>query len=163
VTALERADAVLISKAPTEWRPVAAEIEGVIDRVAPRLHVFISRMRPSRVHVPGEGWLGPEVLTGRRVIAFAALGRPDGFAATLVEAGAEIAGTRWFPDHHAYTDQELSEVIDQAKAASATPVTTAKDAVKLPSDSSAWVVEVVIEPVEGSWNGLWRLLPEVRS
>jgi len=163
VTALERADAVLISKAPTEWRPVAAEIEGVIDRVAPRLQVFISRMRPSRVHVPGEGWLGPEVLTGRRVIAFAALGRPDGFAATLVEAGAEIAGTRWFPDHHAYTERELSEVVDQAKAASATPVTTAKDAVKLPPDAGVWVVEVVIEPVEGSWNGLWRLLPEVRS
>jgi len=163
VTALERADAVLISKAPTEWRPVAAEIEGVIDRVAPKLQVFISRMRPSRVHVPGEGWLGPEVLTGRRVMAFAALGRPDGFTATLVEAGAEIAGTRWFPDHHAYTDQELLEVVDQAKAASAAPVTTAKDAVKLPPDAGAWVVEVVIEPVEGTWNGLWRLLPEVRS
>ena len=163
VTALERADAVLISKAPTEWRPVAAEIEGVIDRVAPKLQVFISRMRPSRVHVPGEGWLGPEVLTGRRVMAFAALGHPDGFTATLVEAGAEIAGTRWFPDHHAYTDQELLEVVDQAKTASATPVTTAKDAVKLPPDAGAWVVEVVIEPVEGTWNGLWRLLPEVRS
>ncbi len=163
VAALERADAVLITKAPADWRPLAAEIERVIDHVAPRLQVFISRVRPSRVHVPGEGWLGSEVLTGRRVMAFAALGRPDGFADTLVEAGAEIVSSRWFPDHHAYTDQELSEVVSQAAKASAIPVTTAKDAVKLPPDSGAWVVEVVIEPVEGSWNGLWRLLPEVRS
>jgi tetraacyldisaccharide 4'-kinase len=163
VTALGRADAVLISKAPTEWRPVAAEIERVVDRVAPRLQVFISRMRPSRVHVPEEGWLGPEVLTGRRVMAFAALGRPGGFADTLTEAGAEIVATRWFPDHHVYTDRELSSVVEEARAASAIPVTTAKDAVKLPSDTSAWVVEVVVEPVEGNWNGLWRLLPEVRS
>ena len=163
VTALKRADAVLITKAPGEWRLLAAEIEGVVDRVAPRLQVFISRMRPSRVLVPEEGWLGPEVLTGRRVMAFAALGRPEGFADTLAEAGAEIVATRWFPDHHVYTDQELCEVVDQAAAASAIPVTTAKDAVKLPSDTSAWVVEIVIEPVEGSWNGLWRLLPEVRS
>jgi tetraacyldisaccharide 4'-kinase len=160
--ALERADAVLITKAPAEWRPVAAEIERVIDRVAPRLQVFISRMRQSRVHVPGEGWLGPEVLTGRRVVAFAALGRPDGFAETLAETGAKVVATRWFPDHHAYTDEELSKVVDQARAASAIPVTTAKDAVKLPPDAGVWVIEVVIEPVEGSWNGLWRLLPEVR-
>jgi tetraacyldisaccharide 4'-kinase len=154
---------VLITKAPAEWRPLAAEIERVIDRVAPRLQVFISRVRPSRVKVPGEGWMGSEVLTGRRVMAFAALGRPDGFSDTLAEAGAEIVASRWFPDHHPYTDQELSEVVGEAEKASAIPVTTAKDAVKLPSDVGAWVVEVVIEPVEGSWNGLWRLLPEVRS
>jgi tetraacyldisaccharide 4'-kinase len=163
VAALERADAVLITKAPAEWRPLAAEIERVIGRVAPRLQVFISRVRPSRVKVPGEGWMGSEVLTGRRVMAFAALGRPDGFSDTLAEAGAEIVASRWFPDHHPYTDQELSEVVGEAEKASAIPVTTAKDAVKLPSDVGAWVVEVVIEPVEGSWNGLWRLLPEVRS
>jgi tetraacyldisaccharide 4'-kinase len=163
VAALERANAVLITKAPSEWRPLVAEIERVIDRIAPRLQVFISRVRPSRVHVPGEGWLGSEVLIGRRVMAFAALGRPDGFADTLADAGAEIVTSRWFPDHHAYNEQELSEVVDQAAKASAIPVTTAKDAVKLPPDAGAWVVEVVIEPVEGSWNGLWRLLPEVRS
>lgn len=161
--ALERADAVLITKVPTEWRPVVAEIESVLDRVAPRLHVFISRLRLSRVHVPGEGWLGPETLVGRRVFAFAALGRPDGFAASLTEAGAEVCGCRWFPDHHACSDRELAEISELAAAASAVPVTTAKDAVKLPSETDAWVVEAVVEPVEGSWNGLWRLLPEVRS
>ena len=162
VCSLERADAVLITKAPADWRPSATDIERVIDQVAPGVQVFISRVRPSRVHVPGDGWLGSEVLTGRRVMAFAALGRPDGFADTLTEAGAEIVATRWFPDHHAYTEQDLAEVVGQAEKASAIPVTTAKDVVKLPPDSGAWVVEVVIEPVEGSWNGLWRLLPEVR-
>ena len=43
------------------------------------------------------------------------------------------------------------------------PVTTGKDAVKLPPDAGVWVVEVVFEPIGDSWNGLWRLLPEVRS
>jgi tetraacyldisaccharide 4'-kinase len=163
VATLERADAVLITKAPAEWRPVAAEIERVVDNVAPRLQVFISRVRPSRVHVPGEGWREPAILSGRRVMAFGGLGRPGGFVATLAEAGAEIAATRWFPDHHAYTDEDLSEIVQQAKAASAIPVTTAKDVVKLSPDADVWVAEVVVEPVEGSWNGLWRLLPEVRS
>jgi len=163
LNALVRADAVLVTKVPTQWRPVVAEIESVLDRLAPRLQVFVSRMRPSRVHVPGDGWREPEVLSGQRVMAFAALGRPDGFATTLTEAGAEVAVTRWFPDHHAYTDQELSELVEQATAASAVPVTTAKDAVKLPSDAGVWVVEAVVEPIEGNWKGLWRLLPELRS
>ena len=161
--ALERADAVLITKAPAEWRPAAAEIERVVDRVAPRLQVFISRVRPSRVHVPGEGWLGPEVLAGRRVVAFAALGRPEGFADTLTEGGAVVVDSHWFPDHHTYTERDLCAIVEEAKTASAILITTAKDAVKLSPDAGVWVVEVVVEPIEGSWNGLWRLLPEVRS
>ncbi len=163
VTALERADAVVITKTPSDWRPVAAEIEKTLDRVAPRLQVFVSRLRPSRVRLPDEGWQEPSVLKGRRVVAFAALGRPGGFAATLAEAGAEIVSTRWFPDHHVYTDHEVAELTAAAADAGAVPVTTAKDAVKLPTGGAAWVVEAVVEPVEGSWNGLWRLLPEIRS
>jgi tetraacyldisaccharide 4'-kinase len=163
VAALERADAVLITKAPADWRPVVAEIERVVDRIAPSLQVFISRVRLSRVHVPGEGWMGPEVLVGRKIVAFAALGRPESFAATLEASGAKISDTRWFADHHAYSDDEIAEIRDWASAASAVPVTTAKDAVKIPSDSGAWVIEIVVEPVEGNWTGLWRLLPEVRS
>ena len=163
LAALERAHAVLITKVPAEWRPVAADVERVVERFAPTSQIFVSRLRPSRVHVPGDGWKEPDVLDGRRVFAFAAVGRPEGFATTLRDAGAEIAGTTWFPDHHAYTEQELAEARDRATTASAVAVTPAKDAVKLPSDSGVWVVEVAVEPIEGNWNGLWRLLPEVRS
>lgn len=164
LTALKRADAVLITKVPSRWRPVMSEIERAVDRVAPRAQVFVSRLRPNRVRVPGEGWLGPETLKGRRVFAFAALGRPEGFLETLTEAGAEVTGSRWFPDHHNYTDLELSEIVDRAASVSVVPVTTAKDAVKIPTDEKGvWIVEAVVEPVEGSWNGLWRMLPEMRS
>ncbi len=161
--ALARADAVLVTKVPVEWRSPVAEIERVLERIAPRLQVFVSRLVVSRVRVPEQGWQTAEVLAGRRVLAFAGLGRPSGFATTLVEAGAEVAATQWFPDHHAYTRDDLSRVVDRAAAIGAVPVTTAKDAVKLPANSAAWLVEAVVEPVEGSWNGLWRLLPDVRT
>ena len=162
-TALERADAVLITKVPADWRPVVAEIEHVIDAVAPRLQVFVSKLQLNRVRVPGEGWRDSTVLDGRRVFAFAALGRPEGFAATLAEAGAEIADTSWFPDHHAYTEDEIGAIVKRSASLSAVPVTTAKDAVKLPSENDVWTTEVAVDPIEGSWHGLWRLLPEVRS
>ncbi|MCG6949697.1 MAG: tetraacyldisaccharide 4'-kinase [Acidobacteria bacterium] len=161
LTGLARAGAVLVTKVSTEWRAQVAEIERVAHRVAPGLEILVSRIRPNRVLVPPEGWREPTILSGQRVLAFAGLGRPEGFAATLVEAGAEIVATRWFPDHHAYTDQDLADILSQARAASAVPVTTAKDAVKLSSEAGVWVVEPIVEPVGCSWDDLWRLLPEV--
>jgi tetraacyldisaccharide 4'-kinase len=108
-------------------------------------------------------WQGVEALAGRRVFAFAGLGRPDGLLATLAESGAEVAGSRWFPDHHRYGGRDLAEIAAAAAALSAVPVTTGKDAVKLPCDAAVWVLEAEVRPVEGSWKGLWRLLPEVLS
>jgi tetraacyldisaccharide 4'-kinase len=162
-SALSRADAVLITKVPREWRPLVAEIERAVDDVAPRIQVFVSRLCPSRVHVPGHGWKEPDVLDGLRVFAFAALGRPGGFVSTLAEAGAEVASTRWFPDHHAYSQDDLDHMVNRAAAVAATPITTAKDGVKLPSNAPVWIVEATVEPIEGSWAGLWRLLPEIRE
>ncbi|KQQ40835.1 hypothetical protein ASF58_07630 [Methylobacterium sp. Leaf125] len=39
-------------------------------------------------------------LTGRRVLAFASLGRPKKFLASLEEAGVTLVATRPCPDHH---------------------------------------------------------------
>ena len=71
-------------------------------------------------------------LAGRRVLAFAGIGRPGKLAETLAAAGADVAGLRPFPDHHAYTDSELDTVLAEAVALGAEPVTTPKDAVRLP-------------------------------
>ncbi len=161
LTALQRADAVLVSKVPRNWRPCVAAIEHRLQQVAPRLPVFVARLQPSRVRDGDGGWQGAEVLAGRRVFAFAGLGRPEGFTATLAESGAEVAGSRWFPDHHRYSGHDLAEVAVAAAAEGAVPVTTGKDAVKLPRDAAVWIVETEVCPVDGSWKGLWQLLPEV--
>jgi tetraacyldisaccharide 4'-kinase len=161
VAALSRADAVVITKVPADWRPVVAAIEAEIDRAAPTLQVFVSRVVASRLRRPDGAWVEPGELAGRRVFAFAGVGRPGGFVDTLRETAAEVVGERWFPDHHPYTAGELAELAAAAEAVDAVPVTTAKDAVKLPVGGPVWVVEVEMVPVEGSWKGLWRLLPEV--
>lgn len=163
VAALQRADAVIITKVPADWRPVVAAIETEIEGVAPTLQVFVSRVVPKRLRQPDGAWVEPSELRQRRVFAFAGLGRPGGFSDSLREAGAVIAGERWFPDHHAYTGNEVAEVVASARAVDAIPVTTAKDAVKLPGDAPVWVMEIELAPVEGGWKGLWRLLPEVSA
>lgn len=60
--------------------------------------------------------------------AFAGIGRPEKFFATLRAIGCTLAETMAFPDHHPYRDGDLEPL-----AAKGLPlVTTAKDAVRLP-------------------------------
>ena len=79
---------------------------------------------------------GPEAVgfRGARLFAFAGIGRPDKFFATLRQCGAHLAAARSFPDHHPYRRGEIADLLAEARALGARPVTTAKDAVRLPAD-----------------------------
>jgi tetraacyldisaccharide 4'-kinase len=74
---------------------------------------------------------GSERLAGRRVLAFAGIGRPEKFFATLTELGAELAETRAFPDHHPYSAAEIAGLRARGRDLDAVLVTTEKDAVRL--------------------------------
>lgn len=67
--------------------------------------------------------------TARPVFAFAGIGRPEKFIASLEQADAHVVGSCFFADHHPYSETE----IDQLKmiAGDATLVTTEKDFVRL--------------------------------
>lgn len=71
-------------------------------------------------------------LAGRRLMAFAGLGSPQGFADTLDAAGVRRVGLAEFPDHHWFTSGDLDELTREARAASAQGlVTTEKDWVRV--------------------------------
>ncbi|MDR3537882.1 MAG: tetraacyldisaccharide 4'-kinase, partial [Acetobacteraceae bacterium] len=71
-------------------------------------------------------------LKGRRILAFAGIAHPNKFFAPLAAGGALLVGSEPFPDHHPYTTRELDRLLAQAEALNALPVTTPKDAVRLP-------------------------------
>ncbi len=68
---------------------------------------------------------------GRRVLAFAGIGRPEKFYATLRGLGAEIVETCSFADHHRYNPREIERLITRARQFDAACVTTEKDHVRL--------------------------------
>ncbi|MBV8914641.1 MAG: tetraacyldisaccharide 4'-kinase [Acetobacteraceae bacterium] len=74
-----------------------------------------------------------------RAFAFSGIGRPAKFHATLRDAGADVVGAAAFPDHHRFSDRELGRVLSEAARLHATPITTPKDAVRLPSSVRAQV------------------------
>jgi 3-deoxy-D-manno-octulosonic-acid transferase len=71
-------------------------------------------------------------LEGKRVLAFAGIGRPDKFFGMLSAAGVIVVEKHPFPDHHPFSDADLNSILSQARHLDATPVTTPKDLVRIP-------------------------------
>ena len=70
-------------------------------------------------------------LAGRRVVAFAGIGRPDKFFHALASQGAELVATMPYADHHTYTQSEIARLKSKARSLDAVLVTTEKDFVRL--------------------------------
>ena len=77
--------------------------------------------------------------TGKKVLAFAGIGRPQKFFDSLAEAGCDLMAAISFGDHHPYSHQEIASLVSEAKRLDAIPVTTAKDHVRLPSEDAGSV------------------------
>lgn len=79
---------------------------------------------------------------GRRVLAFAGIGRPEKFAATLAAAGAEVVELRAFPDHHPWVEADAEDLLARAAARGLDLVTTEKDAVRFAGHSSPALIRL---------------------
>jgi len=66
-------------------------------------------------------------LQGRRVLAFAGIGRPDKFFATLRRVGADLVETRAYGDHAPLSLAQIRDLTETARRENLALVTTAKD------------------------------------
>jgi tetraacyldisaccharide 4'-kinase len=83
-----------------------------------------------------------QTLNGRRVVAFAGIGRPEKFFDTLRNFGANVLDARAFPDHHRYNNKDLRFLLEQASLHDAELWTTQKDRVRLPPKFKCFVLPV---------------------
>src|SRR5262249_17969370 len=91
--------------------------------------------------------MSAEQLRGRRLLAFAGLGTPQGFADTLAGVGVRTPGVVEFPDHHWFESDDLGTLARQSVAVGAEGlITTEKDSVRLRDlpapDVPLWVLSV---------------------
>lgn len=100
-------------------------------------------------------------LKGERVVAFAGIGRPEKFFATLAETGVEIVGHHGFADHHPFRASEIASLEAEATAKNARLVTTEKDHVRLPPEARARIAALPVALAFADSTGLDRLLAPV--
>jgi tetraacyldisaccharide 4'-kinase len=70
-------------------------------------------------------------LRGKRVLAFAGIGDPARFFATLEASGIEVARRHAFADHHPFAQGEIEGLVAEAARDALTLVTTEKDLARL--------------------------------
>jgi tetraacyldisaccharide 4'-kinase len=70
------------------------------------------------------------------VLAFAGIGDPEKFFATLAGAGVEAAQRTSFPDHHPYTAADATALLARADASRLVLLTTEKDVARMTGDAN---------------------------
>ena len=110
--------------APTRWSSSAME---------PRPHAvaaaIAARDKPVlSAHLSADD-ASVESLRGKRVLAFAGIGDPARFFRTLRASGVEVVRSARFADHHPFSEDEIADLIAEAKRDGLTLVTTEKDLV----------------------------------
>jgi tetraacyldisaccharide 4'-kinase len=112
--------------APQLARAHAILIVGDGPMPATNLPTFHGRLVPDRAALAR--------VENRRVLAFAGIGDPQKFFATLAAAGINAQIQRGFADHHRYRADEAAALIAEAERHDLALVTTEKDLVRLQGD-----------------------------
>ncbi|MEM9049703.1 MAG: tetraacyldisaccharide 4'-kinase [Pseudomonadota bacterium] len=88
---------------------------------------------------------------GQPVVAFAGIGRPEKFFATMRDLGAQLVGQHGLGDHQPFTPRLLTRLQREAQAKGAMLVTTDKDAVRLPRPFHGLAVPVPVALETADW------------
>ena len=97
---------------------------------------------------------------GLRVFAFAGIGIPEKFFATLTRQGAELVGSEALDDHQPLNDALMTRLSAEADRLGAQLVTTEKDAVRLPASFRSSVLTLPVRLKIEDWSAFDTLLPD---
>jgi tetraacyldisaccharide 4'-kinase len=89
--------------------------------------------------------VGSTPAAGTPIVAFAGIGRPEKFFATLRDLNVRLVAERGFPDHHIYQAHELAALRGEAATTGARLLTTRKDWLRLPSAERAGIEALDVE------------------
>ncbi|MEK7359270.1 MAG: tetraacyldisaccharide 4'-kinase, partial [Planctomycetota bacterium] len=149
--ALKRADLIALTHVD-QCSPGA--VERIIDRlrkIAGPIPVVKTVHKPVCLETQQGSRLNVHGLEGKGVFAFCAIGNPMSLRKSIENLGAKVLGFRTFPDHHAYSLNDLKKLDEESQRLMPDAIiTTQKDKVKIKNDAVAWSFP------------LWTLKMEIR-
>jgi tetraacyldisaccharide 4'-kinase len=119
--------------------------EGDVPPALAALPMIRGRLEPLPTGMP---W------AGLRAVAFAGIGRPEKFFATLRGLGVEVVRAHGFADHEFYAAPVLRRLEAEAASLGAQLVTTEKDAVRLPEAVRRTVLVLPVRLAVDDWTAL---------
>lgn len=144
---LARAGLVLSIGGPGAQRDFSEKWGGAI--VCPHLQAQLEPL------ATGIDWQGLEV------VAFAGIGHPEKFFATLRNLGAVLLRAEALSDHQQFREPLLARLAAEAKSTGAQLVTTEKDAVRLPASFRPNVVTLPVRLNLADQGALGRALTDI--
>jgi tetraacyldisaccharide 4'-kinase len=135
VQALRRADAIVMTRVESATGTLSALCQHIRRWATHQPLHAMTTVPETLYHVITGTAAGLAWLRQRRVMAFAGIGNPPAFAATLTQLGADVVVLCAFPDHHAYTAHDWHTIVAVAQQQQVSClITTEKDAIRLSPD-----------------------------
>lgn len=153
VSSLGRAHIILITRADSVSGARLQEIEQQILRRTSGLQdrIFKVAFRATMLSDIRGNKFDIRDAAGKRAFLMCGVGNPAAFAETCRAVGITVVDSQYFPDHHHYSDQDLSTVRARfVKSGSDLLLTTQKDLVKLPLSAVEFLaVELTVDFIPG--------------
>ena len=132
ISTLKRADAVVITRCDQITDAQLTQLEEKLQQINPNLVIARSFHAPVCVKSLADKEISIEELKNKKIFAFCGIGNPDAFLNTAKGLGAEPVGSKVYNDHHHYTNNDISDIYEEARYLNADLVlTTQKDWTKI--------------------------------
>ena len=133
VYALSRATAIVITGAQAALPSKIPGLFSKIHELAPNVPIFISKTAIKGLKAIDRNLtIDLNKICNKAVFAFCGIASPGSFFDILSGTGADLTGKRAFRDHHAYSLEELEDILAASiKSRASYIITAGKDAIKL--------------------------------
>jgi tetraacyldisaccharide 4'-kinase len=163
IASLHRSDACILTRTKIDSSLAPGSTVDRLQTMIPQCPVFSSFHTPYYYAIPAATKVPFDqlserpctdnfnFLTGRSVIAFSGIARNDDFRQTVESLNCVVTGFFEFPDHHRYSEKDVSKITQAAKNTTAEIlVTTEKDYARISPDM-AWPFELIVIGVKISF------------
>jgi tetraacyldisaccharide 4'-kinase len=160
---LYRSDACILTRTKMDSSSAPGSTVDRLRAIVPQCPVFLSFHTPYYYTIPAAtkapfDQLSKQpyaddlnFLTGRTVMAFSGIARNDDFRQTVEALNCKATGFMEFPDHHRYSEKDISTITQTAKKTAAEILlTTEKDYARIAAET-VWPLDLVVIGVEISF------------